>query len=135
MYHQFNIQQFFVLPTQCIYVFCVDLTTNSDYFPIQLTGFITVTESVYCAVRTGSLYIIQVTFSHSNDERALPWNLQSSTDPPPLPCTDTHRHCHILFSPSPTPVVPSRSSNMKATGLSLGREISWFLQANSGIVQ
>jgi hypothetical protein len=37
MYHQCNIQQFYVLPTQCIYVFCVDLTTNSDYFPI-LTG-------------------------------------------------------------------------------------------------
>jgi len=35
MYHQFNIQQFLVLPTQCIYVFCVDLRTNSDYFPIQ----------------------------------------------------------------------------------------------------
>jgi hypothetical protein len=33
--HQFNIQQFSVLPTQCIYVFCVDLRTNSDYFPIQ----------------------------------------------------------------------------------------------------
>ena len=25
MYHQFNIQQVYVLPTQCIYVFCVDL--------------------------------------------------------------------------------------------------------------
>jgi hypothetical protein len=24
-----------VLLTQCIYVFCVDLRTNSDYFPIQ----------------------------------------------------------------------------------------------------
>ena len=35
MYHQFNIQQLYVLPTQCIYVFCVDLRTNSDYFPIQ----------------------------------------------------------------------------------------------------
>jgi len=33
--HQFNIQQFYVLPTQCIYVFCVDLRTNSHYFPIQ----------------------------------------------------------------------------------------------------
>ena len=33
MYHQFNIQQFYVLPTQCIYVFCVDLRTNNDYFP------------------------------------------------------------------------------------------------------
>ena len=35
MYQQFNIQQFYVLPTRCIYVFCVDLRTNSDYFPIQ----------------------------------------------------------------------------------------------------
>jgi len=41
MYHQFNIQQHHVLPTQCIYVFCVDLRTNSHYFPIQhkLIGF------------------------------------------------------------------------------------------------
>ena len=35
IYHQFNIQQFHVLPTHCIYVFCVDLRTNRDYFPIQ----------------------------------------------------------------------------------------------------
>jgi hypothetical protein len=37
MYRQFNIQQFYILPTQCIYtyVFCVDLRTDSDYFPIQ----------------------------------------------------------------------------------------------------
>jgi len=35
VYHQFNIQQFYVLLTQCIYVFCVALRTNSDYFPIQ----------------------------------------------------------------------------------------------------
>ena len=32
---RFNICRFYVLPTQCIYVFCVDLRTNSDYFPIQ----------------------------------------------------------------------------------------------------
>ena len=35
MYRQFNMQQFYVLPTQCIYVFCVDLRTNSYYFPTQ----------------------------------------------------------------------------------------------------
>jgi hypothetical protein len=35
MYHQFNIQQFYVLPTQYINVFCVDLITNIDYIPIQ----------------------------------------------------------------------------------------------------
>ena len=35
IYRQFNPKKFFVQPTQCIYVFCVDLRTNSDYFPIQ----------------------------------------------------------------------------------------------------
>ena len=32
---------FYVLPTHCIYVFCVDLRTNSDYFTVQhwLVGF------------------------------------------------------------------------------------------------
>jgi len=34
MQNQFNIEQFF-LTTQCIYVYCVDLRTLSDYFPIQ----------------------------------------------------------------------------------------------------
>jgi len=32
MYRQFNIHKFYVLPTQCIYVFFMDLRTNSDYF-------------------------------------------------------------------------------------------------------
>ena len=32
MYHQFKIHKFHVLPTQCIYVICVDLRTNSNYF-------------------------------------------------------------------------------------------------------
>jgi hypothetical protein len=35
IYHQFTVQQFHALPTHCIYVFCVDLRTNSHYFPIQ----------------------------------------------------------------------------------------------------
>ena len=34
MYHQVNISQFYVLPAQCINEFCVDLRTNSDYFPL-----------------------------------------------------------------------------------------------------
>jgi hypothetical protein len=38
---RFSIRKFHFLDTQCIYVFCVDLRTNSDYFPIQhwLTDF------------------------------------------------------------------------------------------------
>jgi hypothetical protein len=35
MYRQFNIHKLYVLPKQYIYVFCVDLRTNGDYFPIQ----------------------------------------------------------------------------------------------------
>ena len=32
---RFTIKKFHVPLTQCIYVFCVDLRTNSDYFPTQ----------------------------------------------------------------------------------------------------
>ena len=41
MFHQFNIQQTYVLPTLCIDVFCVDLKTNSDLCHLQhkLIGF------------------------------------------------------------------------------------------------
>jgi hypothetical protein len=56
MYHHFNIQQFCVLPTQYIYVFCVDLRTKSDFITTQ--NFVTETECVYCAVRTEPLSII-----------------------------------------------------------------------------
>ena len=44
MYQQFNIQQFYVLPTQCIYVFCVDLrkkTAIISLYSINLLVFIT----------------------------------------------------------------------------------------------
>jgi len=30
-----NNEKFYVLSTQCIYVFCMDVRTNSDYFTIQ----------------------------------------------------------------------------------------------------
>ena len=41
MYHQFNIQQLYVLPTQCIYVFCIYLRTKSDLCHLhhKLIGF------------------------------------------------------------------------------------------------
>ena len=41
MHQQFNIQQLCVLPTQCIYVFCIYLRTNSDLCHLQheLIGF------------------------------------------------------------------------------------------------
>ena len=51
----------YVLPTQCTYVFCMGLRTNSDYFAVHSKfTFITEAECVYCAVRTGHLNIINV---------------------------------------------------------------------------
>jgi len=65
MYHQFNIQQFHVLPTRCIYVFCVDLRTNSHYFPIQhyLTGFYHRNLTLYSPVVT--ICTTSLTFNNS----------------------------------------------------------------------
>ena len=51
MYRQFNIQQFYVLPTQCIYVFCVDLRTNSSTISLSSTGPLTVVISSLPSVR------------------------------------------------------------------------------------
>jgi hypothetical protein len=31
----FNNKKFYVLPAKWIYVYCVDLRTNTDYFPLQ----------------------------------------------------------------------------------------------------
>jgi hypothetical protein len=37
---RFNIHKFYVLPTQCIYVFYTDLRSNSDYFPVLLAYYL-----------------------------------------------------------------------------------------------
>jgi hypothetical protein len=55
MYHQFNIRKFYVLPTQCIYAFCVDLRTNSNYFPTK-HGLVFITEIVFTARYELDLY-------------------------------------------------------------------------------
>jgi hypothetical protein len=35
MYSQYSTKQFHVVPTHCIYVFCVDWRTNSHYLPVR----------------------------------------------------------------------------------------------------
>ena len=57
---RFNIKTSYRLSNRRVFVFCVDLRTNSDYFlySINWLVFITETQCVYCAVRTGSLYVI-----------------------------------------------------------------------------
>jgi len=64
---QFNIQQFYVLPTQCIYVFVWiwEQTAIISLYSINWLVFITETVCVYCAVRTGSLHTASLTFSNS----------------------------------------------------------------------
>ena len=58
-------QIFYVLPTQCIYVFYVDLRTNSDYFPIQhqRTGFYNRDLTLYSPVVT--ICTASLTFNNS----------------------------------------------------------------------
>jgi len=58
MYLQFNSKQLHVLPTHCIYVFCVHLSTNDDYFSLQhnLFVFIIEAENIYWKLRTGYLF-------------------------------------------------------------------------------
>jgi hypothetical protein len=63
MYRQFNIQQFYVLPTHCIYVFCVDLRTNShiSLYSINWQVCITDTQTVYplCVHNSGKSYALK----------------------------------------------------------------------------
>ena len=65
MYRQFNIQQFYVLPTQCVYVFVWiwEQTAIISLYSINWLFFNADAGSVYRAVRTGSLYRIQINFS------------------------------------------------------------------------
>jgi len=62
MYHQFNIQQLYVLPTQCIcFVWISEQTAIISLYSINWLVFITETERVYCAVRTQPSYTKQIT--------------------------------------------------------------------------
>ena len=59
MYHQFNIQQFYVLPTQCS-VWISEQTAIISLYSINWLVFGTETQSVYSAVRTGYWNVIWV---------------------------------------------------------------------------
>jgi hypothetical protein len=53
MFYQLYLSKFYILPTQCVYEFCVDLTTNSNISLYNINWLvITAAECVYCAVRT-----------------------------------------------------------------------------------
>ena len=66
MYRQFNIQQFHVLPHTAVFmcfVWISEQTAIISLYSINWLVCVTETECVYCAVRTVSLYIIQVVLS------------------------------------------------------------------------
>ena len=54
MHQQFNIQQLYVLPTLC-FIFIWEQTATCATYSVNWLVVITEMESVYCAVRTGSL--------------------------------------------------------------------------------
>jgi len=47
MYHQFNLQQFYVLPTQFIYMLCVNLRINCDYFNTKIIKYLSSNTSCF----------------------------------------------------------------------------------------
>jgi hypothetical protein len=49
-----TVEKFYLLPIACIDVFYTYLRTNSEFYSLKLV-FVTEMESVYCAIRTGSL--------------------------------------------------------------------------------
>ena len=52
----FNITQFCILPIQCRYGFCIDVSTNSDYLPWTAgNGFFYQTNKVYLLLRINNL--------------------------------------------------------------------------------
>ena len=55
---RFNTQEFHVLPTQCIYVFCVDLRTNNDCNVVQIWPGQTVT----CSHKSSRSYLNHLVF-------------------------------------------------------------------------
>ena len=57
MYRQFNIQQFYILPTQCFmcFVWISGQTAIISLHSINWLVFVREAECAYCAVRTGSL--------------------------------------------------------------------------------
>jgi hypothetical protein len=63
----------YFLPTQYIYVLCMDLCKTSDYIAIEphWLGLIPETECVYCAVRTESLNILVVSINLGQSSRAV----------------------------------------------------------------
>jgi hypothetical protein len=58
---RFNIKKFYVLPTHCMcFLWISERTAIISLYSINWLVFITETESVYCAVRTGSVNILEV---------------------------------------------------------------------------
>jgi hypothetical protein len=56
MHHQFNIQQFYIVPTMYLCVlYLSQQTATSAPYSVHWSGFITEMKSAYCAVRLGSL--------------------------------------------------------------------------------
>ena len=98
---------FYVLPIQCIYVFCVDLRTNSDYFTVQhqLTGFYN--RDGVCLLRR-TYWVLKFNLSQRSVERFTV--RRSGVRMATVPQTEESRFeswqgAEILFATTSTPVL------------------------------
>jgi len=81
MYHQFNIYNSTFYPHSIVMCFVriSEQTAIISLYSINWLVFITETERVYCAVRTGYLYIIQTTLKPSGHYMYHQFNIYNST--------------------------------------------------------
>ena len=88
---------FYVLPTQCIYVFCVDLRTNSDYFTVQhwMVGFYN-HDGVFTARYELSLQTqFRLNFSF---QRVIPRDISQNNSRRPYQVSEVMRVAHLVKS-------------------------------------
>jgi len=78
MYHQFNIQHFYVLPTQCIDVCISEQIAIISIYSINWLLFINEAACVYCAVRTESLNTLRFLWFSSFQDQMLRQYLNST---------------------------------------------------------
>jgi len=105
MYHQFNIQQFYVLPTQCVCVFVwiPEQTMIIPLYNINWLVFIPEMKCVYCKVQANSVTIIRVYF-HLYTWRQSLWNFwcrewhwnRFFTESISFPWKSTHKCCTLI---------------------------------------
>jgi hypothetical protein len=119
MYRQFNVQQFYVLSTECIYVLCDLKTAIISLNSINWLVFIAETECIDCAVRAEYLKTVRFFILkgiHCLNTRCfcrfmhfvVPTSRHGGSDPGGSPTGHTH-DANVIRSQYPRPWAPQTS--------------------------